>query len=293
MNKNVIKYVLLSTNDNPLYIQFWALVASAWRKMGVEPLLSLVTDKPYEEWKWMEEYGKVYQFPTKKDIPEKNWSTFCRFFLYYLNLDDISIVSDIDMIPLNKEYLLSLPENFYDTDHLLIKGYDAYIEHTKHLPDNGWAGPSVFPKFPGCYMIAKGSTWKNIINPNNLDFEELANSFYDLNVFNNEKTYAEALNHPNFDEESLIRYLTWKWCPDKSKLIAKKRFSEWLPKLTDRIDRGEWNIDPIRLQQDGYIDCHCLRPLETYKNLIIPLVDYLGLDHKFIDIGINKNKNNG
>jgi len=290
MNKNTIKYVLLSTNDNPLYIQFWPLVASAWKKMGAEPLLSLVTDKPYTEWSWMEEYGKIYQFPVNHEIPEKNWSTFCRFYLYYLNLDDISIVSDMDMIPLNGEYLLNLPEGFSDTDNLLVKGYDAYIQQTNHLPDNGPAGPSSFPKFPGCYMIAKGSTWKQIINPNNLEFNDLAKSFYNLNVFQNEKNFAEALNHPNFDEESIIRYLTWKWCPDRSKIIPIKRFSEWIPTLSDRVDRSYWNIDNNKLQSNQYIDCHSLRPLEEYTNSIMPLVNYLGLDPKLIDLGIQKSK---
>jgi hypothetical protein len=283
--ENKIKYVLLSTNDNPLYIQFWPVVATAWRNFGVEPLLSLVTDRPYSEWSWMEEYGKVYNFSVRKEIPEKNWSTFCRFYLYYLNQDDISIVSDMDMIPMNKEYLLTLPKDFHNTDQLLVKGYECYLPYV-----NSWSGPISNPKFPGCYMIAKGSTWKDIINPNDLKFDDLANSLYNLNYFQNEKPYAEALNHENFDEESLIRYFCWRWNPDNSKIIKEKRLSLDKPLVDDRLCRSRWFIDFEKLSNNRYVDCHCPRPLETHKEQLMPILDFLGIDRKLIDIGIEKSK---
>ena len=34
-----IDTVILSSNDNPNYIQFWPIVSEAWSLMGVEPIL--------------------------------------------------------------------------------------------------------------------------------------------------------------------------------------------------------------------------------------------------------------
>ena len=34
-----IDTVILSSNDNPNYIQFWPIVSEAWNLMGVEPIL--------------------------------------------------------------------------------------------------------------------------------------------------------------------------------------------------------------------------------------------------------------
>ena len=36
-----IDTVILSSNDNPNYIQFWPIVSEAWSLMGVEPILIL------------------------------------------------------------------------------------------------------------------------------------------------------------------------------------------------------------------------------------------------------------
>ena len=34
-----IDTVILSSNDNPDYIQFWPIVSEAWTLMGIEPIL--------------------------------------------------------------------------------------------------------------------------------------------------------------------------------------------------------------------------------------------------------------
>ena len=40
-----IDTVILSSNDNPNYIQFWPIVSEAWSLMGVEPILIYTGEK--------------------------------------------------------------------------------------------------------------------------------------------------------------------------------------------------------------------------------------------------------
>ena len=40
-----IDTVILSSNDNPNYIQFWPIVSEAWSLMGVEPILIYTGNK--------------------------------------------------------------------------------------------------------------------------------------------------------------------------------------------------------------------------------------------------------
>ena len=38
--------VVISSNYNPLYFQFIPIVCTAWKSFGINPILTLVTDKP-------------------------------------------------------------------------------------------------------------------------------------------------------------------------------------------------------------------------------------------------------
>ncbi len=259
----MVKYVYLSTNDDPLYVQFWPIVATVWRKWGYTPLLSLVTDKPREEWQWMEEYGEVFQYDPRPEIPAPNWAKVSRFFNYY-RYPEKGIGSDIDMIPLNKDYFDSL----FEYDGFVIGAYDSYKGQT-------WAGEDPFRKFAGCYMVADGETWREIVNPQNLSEDELVKSFYDIREFCEDGIYKEGINFEEFSEESLIRVLLKRWGGDTVKL---KRPGGWNPRAVRRIDRAQWEIDPQKLKEGYYLDCHSLRPLEDHINELEPIFKHLKIN---------------
>ena len=40
-----IDTVILSSNDNPNYVQFWPIVSEAWSLMGLEPILIYTGEK--------------------------------------------------------------------------------------------------------------------------------------------------------------------------------------------------------------------------------------------------------
>ena len=61
-----IDTVILSSNDNPNYIQFWPIVSEAWNLMGVEPILIYTGEQK------LNLKGNVINFFSKK---EEKWIT--------------------------------------------------------------------------------------------------------------------------------------------------------------------------------------------------------------------------
>lgn len=284
------KNVLVSSNYNPLYIQYVPLVCSAWKKWGYNPILTLITDKPKEEWEWMKEYCEVRQIEPNRNYDEGIFSKVSRFFSYYEE-KGINMVSDIDMLPLNKKYFddlfqLLINRNDYGysiKNKFISASHDAYLNAV-----NSWAGPIEYLKFPGAYMLASNDMWKDIINPNSLSKDDLLKSFENLNKFDNKESILNHYN--NFSEESLIRSLYYTFDNNSEHIVKIQR--GWLANghAERRLDRDDWRFDINKLQRDEYIDSHLPRPLQNNQDKIKPLVDYLGLDEKLIEIGINITK---
>ena len=56
-----INYVLLSSDENPLYLDFWPIVSKFWlEKFKITPILGLISDKDTSLIK--NEYGFVKKF---------------------------------------------------------------------------------------------------------------------------------------------------------------------------------------------------------------------------------------
>jgi hypothetical protein len=269
MSKINIKKVFISTNEHPLYIQFWPVVATMWRKLGKDPILALVTNKPEEEWEWMKEFGEVVQFPVRVDIPAGNWAKLARWRIYYKYPEDIGMVSDIDMLPISEEYFSSYPDE-WDESKLLIKGYDAY-------------GGGRDRKFPGCYMIARGDIWKEIINPNNLSQDEWVESLIGTQKYDHKEDPSKA--HSIFSEESLMRVAVYRWNPERNRIVPESRPYGW-PPIKTRICRSQWVIDKNRLNKKMYIDCHSLRPLDKNINALMPIFNYFEINKDLALYGV-------
>lgn len=280
----------MSSNFNPLYVQYVPLICKAWNNWGYNVILTLVTDRPKEEWEWMEEYATIRHYEPHPDIDEGIYSKVARFFSYYQE-EGINMVSDIDMLPLNKEYFDNLFKQLIEPipggygysikDKFVSASHDAYLNAV-----NSWAGPIEFLKFPGCYMLASNKMWQKIINPYNKTEEELLQEWSQLERFDSKESIKNHYN--NFSEESLIRCLYYSYDPRSEKIIKLQR--GWNPQAERRIDRDNWDLNISKLHSDYYIDSHLPRPLATNRDKFPHLLEYLNLDEELIEIGINKTK---
>ncbi len=274
--------VTISSNYNPLYFQFIPIVCEAWKSFGINPILTLVTDKPEKDWIWIEEFAEIRHYNERTDIDPGIWSKISRFFSYYEDLESKQMITDLDLLPLNKEYFQDLYK--FDDDILVITDDPFKEGRIRNRPYDE------YPMIAGCFQLAKGNIWAEIINPNGLSNDDLIESFKGTWRFRVKEDIMQP--YDNFSEDELMRRLIYNWSPDKSKIKFLYRPTRTVgnPYYSDRIDRGAWKIDYDKLNNKGYIDSHMLRPLSTYKEQITPLVKYLGIDTELINLGISKYK---
>ena len=95
-----IDTVILSSYDNPDYIQFWPIVSEAWTLMGVEPILIYTGEQK------LNLKGNVINFYSKN--MDSSFVAQNIRILYPSLLDgNTCIVSDIDNLPLSKNYFVN------------------------------------------------------------------------------------------------------------------------------------------------------------------------------------------
>ena len=94
-----IDTVILSSNDNPNYIQFWPIVSEAWSLMGVEPILIYTGEQK------LNLKGNVINF-FSKNIDSSFVAQNIRILYPSLLNGNTCLVSDIDNLPLSKKYFV-------------------------------------------------------------------------------------------------------------------------------------------------------------------------------------------
>ena len=238
-----IDYAIMAVDDNPLYSDFWEPVSKCWRSMGITPVLFYFGNK-----KSFSDEDYVIRQPFVEGIPPALQTLFIRYYgPKLLDKDKVSIISDIDMLPLSEYYFIDQ-----------ISG----ISDDKHIHLNPCI--STYGRVPSCYHVAKNSTFVKT---------------FELDRFN---TFKEALEHCLTFQE--VGYDTG-WFADENfgtKMLEKNSENVILLAREGgqngrRIDRASndhwatpWNHHHI--SQQLYFDCHSIRPYQRYNKEIDSIV---------------------
>lgn len=244
-----IDRVILGCDTNPMYIDFWPLVAKAWKKIvGVKPTLALIAPKDF---KIDESLGKVIRFEPLPDIPTSFQAQVIRLLLPAYFEDEVCIISDMDMIPVQKNYFVNAVAGTDKKCFVVYKDGAFDSDHNK--------------EYPMCYNAASGKTFKEIFHISKLsEIKDKIKEWYALNL------------GWSTDQQILYRALN-NWKDKKTRLIKLGH------DVHPRIDRIKWKYDKNRLKDNYYIDAHLLRPYSKYKAEINKLAFDLHLiDHKTI-----------
>jgi hypothetical protein len=163
----------------------------------------------------------------------------------------------MDMLPLQAEYFSKNSDKLED-DKILFYSADAYSS----WQDN---------RYPICYILAKGSVYKEIVNPFNFSEEDLIQAF--ITPYLEEKS---SILSELFSDESLLRWLLLQW---KQPQRIQKLNRGWIRGVANnRIDRVNFGFHPQRLKEGYYIDCHMPRPLSKYQAAMNPIFNYLKIE---------------
>ena len=232
LNAFELKRVILATNNNPNYIQFWPIVAPLWQAMGIRPTLALIA---YEDCPIDTTLGDVIRFDPIPNVAESTQAQTIRLLLPALFPDDICIISDIDMLPVSQSYFIDGAANCPE---------DTFLVYRDCAHGCG------YPHYPMCYNAAKGSVFAAIFGISEFkDIKETIAAWSD---------YGLGWN----TDECLLYYFLTQWEEAGGPVMRLGHG------VGPRIDRLWWPEDLSKLDVTQYIDCHCPRPFEHYKESI-------------------------
>lgn len=228
--------VILATDAHPDYIEFWPTVAKAWQNMGIKPTLALIA---HADVQIDESLGDVVRVEPIDGIPTSFQAQTIRLLLPTLYPDDGCILSDIDMIPLNRAYFVDSVAHCPD-DSFVVYRDKAYHEHEQ--------------KYPMCYLAAQGSTFQEIFHVATLSgIRKKIQALYDLDLGWN-------------TDELMLYYYVNEWKDFETRCVKLGHG------VQNRVDRSHWVHDSGLLRSGHYIDAHCPRPYSRHKKSIDKLV---------------------
>lgn len=244
--------VILATDANPAYLEFWPTVAKAWKEIiGIKPTLALIATPDV---KVDESLGEVIRFEPIPGVSTALYAQAIRLLLPAYFEQEICLVSDIDLVPLNQEYFLQ--KTLSVSDDCFVVYRDGAYGREAH-------------KFPMSFVAAKGSTFKEVFALGTVqDIPAL------IEAWSNEKLGWYT------DELMLHKYLTnWKYYGNRCIKLGHG--------VERRIDRSYWTYDREKLQKNYYIDAHCPRPYSAYSKEIDKIVE-IAIQSKCVEVQFKK-----
>jgi hypothetical protein len=254
-----IDLCVVASDLNRKYSEFLPLVKHCWQtKVGVNIKCILISNFIPDELKLYSD--DIILFNPIENVPTA-FQAQCIRILYpcILECENGVIISDMDLIPLNKSYYLDNIDK-YSNDNFIV--YRNVIEEYK--------------QYPICFCVSTPRIWKEIFNINNIQDIRNKIEYWFFNLV------------PTNDYEISSPY-SIGWALDQIELF--KSVNDWnlktnnLIKLCDdsslfnRLDRND--VDKIINNLDNYInkinngeysDFHLPRPYIRYKYLLDILV---------------------
>jgi hypothetical protein len=118
---------LVACNDNENYLQFWPLVKRAWKEVvGISCIMIYVAE---EIPKVLADDNAVIHFKPAKGWPTATQAQVIRlFYPALLNYDGALIISDMDIIPMRREYFVEGFSNAKPHQFVSLRGIDEKIQ---------------------------------------------------------------------------------------------------------------------------------------------------------------------
>ncbi|MDD9810716.1 MAG: hypothetical protein OXU61_10355 [Gammaproteobacteria bacterium] len=161
-----IKYALISCNSNMNYLGYWPVVAAAWRKLDITPVLFFIRDSDTVSPPPAD--GIVHTLEPLADVEMSAQYTCARFWGAQLYPDDVVATSDMDLMPLSKKYFIGQLQDIPDDGHvhLCILNMVSPARRVALLsdPNAEWVvQANDVCKFRAFCHIARGSLLKKIL----------------------------------------------------------------------------------------------------------------------------------
>ncbi len=233
-----IHRAIVSADDNPLYLDFWPLVAKTWKAIGIQPTLALIAEEgcPIDA-----SLGDVVRFDPIPGISKAMQAQVYRLFLPCLFPEEVCLISDIDMIPVSKSYF--------------VEGAACCPEEAFLIYRDAALPP---PQYPMCYVAGKGRVFSAIFqvaHPDQFPARLRAWKMEEDSWYADQVLLFRAVNSWELFEGGEVVRLGHGVGP--------------------RLDRPEWKQVFSPEELEAAIDCHCARPYSQFKESIDRIAEYV------------------
>lgn len=245
-----IKYAIHSSDSNPFYLDFWPIVSKVWKtKFNITPILVYIDDdydKPISN-----KYGEIIRMKNMENIPNYLQNLWVRYWIPS-QLDGVSIISDIDMLPISKEYFIDSIDKIDNNKYVHINPAVNQLPHPLSLAS--------------CYHVASNDMFKKVLKLEE-KWEDSITNLYNSGLGEDHGGHLSGKNKWAADERyATLRINNYEVAED---IVLLRRDSFGY----DRIDRSYWHYDEENVEK--YIDSHMIRPYNDYKNEIDKLVNLI------------------
>lgn len=254
--------IIISCDCNPTYYKNLPLVYHAYKKFFPEVCLVLAfINEPcgcFDEYPLYEYCDELVHYNYIKGIPSCNQGKMVRYYTAAQYGNQICMINDIDLIPLQREYYFN-KLTLRRPNYLLAVGANVYQD--KKLKG----------KFPIAYMTGEGYLFERLLNPNKLKWGDYLRQFTGLRIIDGKEDILKPIKL--FSDESLIRAYIKRL---NGKVIhADKDFKPHVDSIT-RIGVFKQK----KLDRGNYIESHHVIPYAKFKNKVDAISKYLGFEYK-------------
>ena len=230
-----LEYAVVSSNSNPEYLDFWPYVAKAWKNIiGLEPVLIYIDSQ--EPPSWVHNYGKVYYLKALDNWDIAQQSQCIRFWAARI-LNAPFIISDIDMLPISRDYYIKNAESSEET---------GIISYSSDIINYRWYRTN--PQYPMCYLAGDPKSFIEALDLNDNNYMVFLSRLKRMNLRSgtDQKFFYNQITRKRFPK---IKHLERGWVEEKY--------------ATRRLDKVIWPKSDYNV--DEYIDCHLPRSYGNNK----------------------------
>ena len=253
-----IDKIIFSVDDNPRYSGLWKINSEICKKvLGVTPVLFHITDEESDFYE--DDFGIVKKVKKLNNYPSSFQAQIYRLYGTKYFKDQVCLVSDIDLLLVNKNYLTNTIKNFNDDDFVVFSD-DAYDPNRSEC-----VGIYSYPRIYMCYNASKGRVFNEILNTNR-NFDSFA-----------DEVFKVCPHHHDCDEIYLGTKINFFENQSRIKRMKRGFTSPFI--CSNRIERPQ--------DEDGFNQYDNLsRPYSKYKKEIDELKEIiLGKDDEVYLIG--------
>lgn len=244
-----IDFVLTAVNNNSYYYNLFPHVYKVWKERFNLELKCVFIGNSLPD--ILQDYkDNIILFEQIEGIHEIYIAQVIRI-LYPALFDNKNIlITDMDIIPISKDYFLKYTENIENDKFITYT--DRYIKQEMYAI---------------CYNLANSNTWKKIFGINSIG--DIKNFL--VNNYNQE--YNGVKNCPGWYSDQKLLYKYLQFFPDlvvlNDKILNYKRLDG---KGGAKVKYILENIDTILDKIEDYSDFHLLRNYHKYMNVINKIV---------------------